>query len=373
MPYHPETSVIMGLARIQRERRLPPEAVARSTHTIISGATVEAVNVVLEGDVYREYRIIDVAAHFKLRDPGEEELAEIIQVQAGQRALVGQELARRGKGRRTKTLISPAEGQVIRVEGSRIILQLSERAVEIKARMPGKVEDADNRAVRILGTGALIQCAWGNGKFTYDAYRFLPEDGFVGLSKLDPRISEYRRVVVVSPHPINKGDLLVAQQQEAAGVVAPCMPSNLREFAMQLTFPVLLTEGFGQRRPTALVYRLLQDNMGRQAAFDAAIPDHWSHNRPEIMIQLPSEGILPPTPALDQALVEGAQVRVTRAPWDGMVGEVVELPDMPQRLPNGLRLPCARVRLPGDRVELVALANLELLGPPVEASPASGY
>jgi hypothetical protein len=207
-----------------------------------------------------------------------------------------------------------------------------------------------------------LQCAWGNGRYSYSVFKFVPEDGFVGLSKLDPRISDYRGVVIVSPQPLNKGDLMVAQQQEAGGVVAPGMPSNLREFAMQLTFPVLLTEGFGRRRPSPLIYRLLGDNMKRQAAFDAVIPDPWSWDRPEIVIPLPAGGVLPPTPALDRALKVGARVQVTRAPWEGLIGEVVELPESPQVVDSGLRVPSARVRLSNERVGLVPLANLELLG-----------
>ncbi|MBN2305365.1 MAG: hypothetical protein JXQ72_12845 [Anaerolineae bacterium] len=365
MPYYPETTVVMGLARITRERRLPPNAAPRPSHTLLPGSTAEAVNTVLEGDIFREYRILDVAEELRLRRPSPEQLAEIIMVKEGQRALVGQELARRGSGRRARVLASPAEGQVVLVDGSRIILQLSERTLEIKAGIPGRVEEADSRFVRLTGNGALIQCVWGNGGYVYTSYKFLPEGGFVALSKQDPRISEYRQTVLISPQPVDKGALLVAQQQQIAGVVAPSMASNLREFALQLTFPVLLTEGFGQRRPTALIYRLLQDNMGRQASFNASVPDHWSPDRPEIMIQLPSEGIVPRTPALDQPVRVGAPVRITRAPWDGLVGEVVELPTQPQRLANGLRLPCARVRLPDDRVEWVALANVELLGQPV--------
>jgi hypothetical protein len=359
MLYYPETTIIQGLVRVIRERRLPPQAIPRPTHTI-TGQPVEAVNVVLEGDILKDYCILDVAEYFRLRNP--EQAAELIEVEAGKRVQVGTELAVRGTGRRTRTLTSSVDGQVIQVDGSRIFIQQSERAVEVLAKIPGDVESAEPHAVKIVSNGALIQCAWGNGQFCYEAYRFLPGEGFVGLSKLDVRISEYRHVVIISPYPINKGDLLVAQQQQAAGVVAPSMPSNLREFAMRLTFPVLLTEGFGQRRRTELIYHLLQSNMGRQAAFDAAVPDRWSENRPEIMIPLPSGGVLPPTPALDQALTVGAQVRITRAPWDGFVGTIVELPKTPQIVDNGLRVLSAKVQIPDGPVGWVPLANLELLG-----------
>jgi len=344
-----------------RDRRLPRVTIPRLSH-LVAGTNVEAVNVVLEGDILREYRILDIAEALKIKDPDPSKIAAVLQIEEGERAQLGQELARRGKGRRGRVLLAPAAGVVVRIHEQRLVLQISERTVEVQAKIPGEIEKVESHLVRVVGNGAIMQGAWGNGKFCYEAFRFLPEDGFVGLSKLDVRISEYRGVVLISPVPINKGDLLVAQQQEAAGVVAPSMASNLREFAMGLTFPVLLTEGFGQKRPTALIYNLLRDNMGRQASFDAVTPDIWSDERPEIMIPLPSGGMTPPTPSLDRALTVGAQVRITRAPWDGFIGDVVELPETPQVVGNGLRVPSAKVRLPGGRIGLVPLANLELLG-----------
>jgi hypothetical protein len=57
-------------------------------------------------------------------------------------------------------------------------------------------------------------------------------------------------------------------------------------------------------------------------------------------------------------------VRITRAPWDGTIGTVRELPARPHKLDNGLRLPCARLELPGGRTAVVPLANLEMMGEP---------
>ena len=55
-------------------------------------------------------------------------------------------------------------------------------------------------------------------------------------------------------------------------------------------------------------------------------------------------------------------VRITRAPWNGMIGNVVELPEAPQVVGSGLRVASAKVRLPNERIGVVPLANLELLG-----------
>ena len=359
MPYYPETTVIKGLVRVVRERHLPSDAMPTPAH-VVSGDTVEAVHTVLQGDVLREYRILDAAEALKMRDASG--VAEFLLVEEGDRVKFGQELARRGRGRRMRVLRCPTDGQVIRIEGHRLIIQVNEQTLEVQARIPGDVESAGDYAVKIAGTGALLQCAWGNGQFFFGNYRFLPENGFVGLSKIDVHISEYRNVVVVSKEPVSKADLLVAQQQEVAGVIAPSMSSNLRNFAMQLTFPLLLTEGFGQCRPTGLIYNLLESNLGRQAAFNAAVPDLWEGERPEIMIPLPSGGMLPPTPELVRPLQEGDQVRVTRAPWAGQIGDVAELPEAPQTVQSGLRLPSARVRLENGAMVTVPLANLDLLG-----------
>ncbi|MBN1680081.1 MAG: hypothetical protein JW966_07300 [Anaerolineae bacterium] len=368
MSYYPDMTIIQGMARIQRERRLPPNVVPDTSSTLVSlGMPTQAMQIVLQGDMRGEYRILDVGKFFKVRDP--DEVETLIQVHPEQRVQFGQELARRGRGRRAKVLQSPADGEVVRIERGQIILQVSERHVEILARVPGDIEDAEARAVQIVTRGAAIQCAWGNGQSVFGPYQFLPEDGFFALSKMDVSISEYRNVVVISTAPVSKGDLLVARQQEAWGVVAPSMPSDLREFAMQLKFPVLLTEGFGQRRPTSLIYNLLQTNIGRTAAFDAVTPDPWSTEQPEIVIPLPSGSVTPPTPALDQPLQVGTQVRIVRRPWEGFIGEVVELPPKPQVIENGLQVRCARVQLSNSRVEVIPLANLELLGQSVGRPP----
>lgn len=359
MSYYPETRVVKGLARVVRERRLPAHAAPRPA-AVPTGLTIEAVQVVLQGDVLRDFRLIDVADYFDTRDA--ERAASWIEVAEGDRVAQGQPLARRGKGRRARTLDSPANGVIARVDGARIVLQVSEQTVEILSKIPGEITAAEPHAVHVAGIGALIQCLWGNGKYAFATLRGLPENGFAGLSKLDVRISEYRNVAVLSQQPLTRGDLLVAQQQALAGVIAPSMPSGLREFAQELPFPVLLTEGFGDRQPTELIYRLLQSNIGRQAALDAAIPDPWSPDRPEIMIPLPSGGTLPMTPALHERLAVGARVRLVRAPWSELTGEVIELPATPQPVENGLRVPCARVRVSDGRIAVVPLANLESLG-----------
>ena len=169
--------------------------------------------------------------------------AGIHQVRGNPIVEAGQVLAQRGRGRRTTTITAPTRGRVD-PRGHKIVLQRIERTVEVFAGIPRRGRLTENGTVVISGTGA-DQCAWGNGPLCTDV-RFLPDDGFIGLAAQDVRISEYRRVVVVSPEPLpaRPGD----RGGPGGGGRRARVCLHLREFALG-PFPIVLTEGFGQRRP----------------------------------------------------------------------------------------------------------------------------
>jgi hypothetical protein len=146
----------------------------------------------------------------------------------------------------------------------------------------------------------------------------------------------------------------------------------LREVALRQKIPVILTEGFGDHRMSDLVYNLLRDNLGRPALIDATEPKRWSSSRPELIIPLSSGSSLPPPPETDQPIVEGALVRLIRAPYNGMAGRVRRVVDTPRTVENGLRLPGAEVQLGNGRLVFVPLANLEMLGRSADAPGTGG-
>jgi hypothetical protein len=55
-------------------------------------------------------------------------------------------------------------------------------------------------------------------------------------------------------------------------------------------------------------------------------------------------------------------VRITRAPYAGRTGEVVEIPSNRILLANGLRVMGAYVEIGVDEIVAVPLANIELAG-----------
>jgi hypothetical protein len=56
------------------------------------------------------------------------------------------------------------------------------------------------------------------------------------------------------------------------------------------------------------------------------------------------------------------RVRINRAPYAGQTARIVDLPDSPVQIENGLRVLSAQVKLQDGREVLVPMANLEALG-----------
>jgi hypothetical protein len=116
---------------------------------------------------------------------------------------------------------------------------------------------------------------------------------------------------------------------------------------------------------------LLRDNNNRLVSINAVEPMRWSGERPELLIQLPTN-ISAPLPIMDQPLAEGSVVRITRMPLQGKVGRVRKLVESPRIVDNGLRLAGAEVQLQNGEIVFVPLANLETLGRALDRDKQSG-
>ncbi len=370
MPYYPEHSFIIGLATIRRERRLPSGAIGEVV--VREHQRVEASDVVLEGSVPGDFVILSALERLGLRTP--DQLTEdMFEVQVGNLVERGQILATRGKGRGAKTVKAPTDAVVARIEGGQIILQVNPRPVQIRAMCPGEITSVRGNTEVLLETvGALIQCAWGNGKRAYSTYKPEPAEGIESL-KGEALLQQYRSTAIIMTRPILSTMVFnAAVEQEVVAIIAPSMHADLREAALRQTIPIVLTEGFGEQQMSEIVYNLLRDNIGRPAMIDATEPARWSPDRPEIVIPLPSGGALPPAPEADRPLAEGAVVRITRAPYAGMTGRVRRVSETPRAVENGLRLAGAEVQLSSGRTVFVPLANLEMLGRAADAQGTGG-
>ena len=108
------------------------------------------------------------------------------------------------------------------------------------------------------------------------------------------------------------------------------------------------------------VFELLETNDGREASINGKIETRWGVTKPEVIIALPADTV-PPDAQPGVPLTVGAQVRITRAPYMGLVGVVTDIPDIRESIETGARVRGAEVDLGDEAPVLVPLANLELL------------
>lgn len=354
--FYPDQSLVMPMTVIRRERLLPPGA--RGRVLVREGQRVGAFELVARGVIATRYLIVNLTAALGVRDP--KALDELLVVSPGEVVDEGRVIAR-DRRRERDLLHAPATGVVAQMHDGRLILETGLRQVEVRAGFDGVVASLrGERGVLLETTGTLVQGAWGNGRTHYGLLKLEPEDGLESLV-VDEFETAWRDSIVVVKGPLTRSLFRRARDQGLGGLIAPGMDAHLRESALGLKMPVLLTEGFGARQMSPLVYNVLAECAGRQVSLEANAPRRQESERPEVIAPLHQERMLP-TLSPDEPLRVGAEVRITREPYLGVVARVKNLPPQPRLIENGLRLPVAEVSLPSGRDALVPLANLELLG-----------
>lgn len=363
MPYYPETTIILGSTRIIREYRLPPNAIGRAE--VSSGLSVAPHTVLLAGTIPSDVIFLDAVRLLGLRSAAQI-TEEMLQVPVGEVYESGVPLLINGKGRRAKKVVTPKRARFAQLEGGRVLLQTDPQPVEVHALMEGRVNSVSEDRVVLETGGALIQAAWGNGKARYGTLAFAGEES--GLERIGLADEEDSgRIVVLDQSIQSAATFSEAKQKHWRGIIAPSMSSALREQARQLEIPLILTEGFGNLPYSDIVYKLLESNRGRFTTLDAVEPSVWHSARPEIIIPTGLNARLR-LPELNVPLVVGATVRLTRLPHLGRIARVLNLPESPVTVENGLRVAAAEVQFADNsEVAFVPLANVELIGRPLDA------
>ncbi len=354
--YYPDQTTILAQTTIRRERLLPPDVMGRVD--VEEGLSVREVDIVAQGVRASRYVVVDLAAHLGTADP--DLLAEMIIVHDREPVEEGKILATDKKKKRT--VRAPANGIVAQVLGSRIVLHTGLVKEELRANLRGTVVSVrPGRGVLIETIGGLVQGVWGNGEVGFGFLKMEPRDGLSSV-EVDEFSNEWRGAVVVVQGSLEQADMARAAAQGMGGLIAASMSANLRRIALKLKIPILLTEGFGSDRMNRLAAGVLESYVDRQVSVIAHEPDRWTPDRPEVIIPTGGDSKTSPPPSRNEPLRVGAEVRILRKPYTGVIARVKMLPRTPQRIENGLRLPVAEVTLPSGRAVTVPLVNLELFG-----------
>jgi hypothetical protein len=223
------------------------------------------------------------------------------------------------------------------------------------------VQVLERRGVVIQANGALVQGVWGNGRDVVAVMRIAPDAGIETIAK-DTLDTTYKGEIVVTRHPLTAEALEIAEIRAFDGIIAPSMSAELLERVQALDIPVMLTAGFGKVLMNSSILAVLSELDGRQAALDAAALGRYATRRPQVVINRPMTGEEISAIPEQIALRPGMRVRITRAPYFGQTGTIVEIPQEPRQLSNGLRVPCALVDVLETHPVAIPLANIELAG-----------
>lgn len=356
MAYYPEQRFASSWARIQREALLPEEAVG--TVRVKQGDRVDILDVVARGLIPARHIVIDATEQLRLRNP--DILPELMLVDLRTPVEAGAPIAGQNpeRGRR---VFAPLDGLVVYVGEGRIIMQQSPEIIEIEAGVRGRVTSVyPNRGVSIQATGAVIQGVWGNGKTALASLSLEPNEGILNM-EMDELEQAYRNAIIITRNAITEPTFTVGNVRGFAGIIAPSMDAALIPLALECNFALLLTEGFGSTRMALEIYEMLEQFAGNQATLDAYRPRRWQPRRAEVVINRPPAGATDERQA-GVALAIGMRVRVTRQPFQGETGTVIDLPRQRILVENGLRVHCAGVQMQAGETVAIPLANLELAG-----------
>jgi hypothetical protein len=192
--------------------------------------------------------------------------------------------------------------------------------------------------------------------------RLEPESGIEAVFE-DEIDLKYMGTIIVTRRKLSRFTLEAILELGFAGLVAPSMDYTLRDLALSTSKPIMITEGFGATPMNRIMLAGLADLEGQHVLVDAYMPRAGDHRRPEVIVNAqPRQGETPSRPNIMLTLRPGLSVRITRDPYAGQSGQVVNLLKSPILVDNGLRLPCAQITLAAGETVTVPIANLEVIG-----------
>jgi len=317
---------------------------------------VQAGDVLAEAEPAARFYSLDLARALGL--PAKEAV-KYVRRERGERVDAGDVLAGPA-GVTRRTLRAPAAGEVVGLQDGRLIFEARGAVVALRASFAGIVVGSDGvQSVTLETTGALVQAVWGNGKQESGVMRQVTG---TASDRLEPSLFDLslRGAVILGGICTQPSALQQAAELSVRGLILGSLAADLVQQARRLSFPVVVTEGFGEIAMNSAAFSLLMTNVGREVTVDGRAGGSYSLQRPEVIIPLPAARQV----ALPDEVVPinpGVRVRVIQAPYMGAVGVVREIPVRAVAYPSGVLARSARVELEGSGPAMIPLANLEIL------------
>jgi hypothetical protein len=214
----------------------------------------------------REFTAVEVA---KQLDIERDKLGPYLKVKPGDEVDRGQWLAEIFRGGAFKYVESPVRGKVNRVDkhfGIVLIEPLLEE-LQVKAWLPGVVQDVSDRGCTVASKGTVITGIWGSGGETAGPLTFSSV--------------ESGRVVVRDF--ADTATIAQVKERGAAGLV--CAGVNLQEvIEPHPPFTIVVLGGFGEQRLPEDVRAILAEHEGRLTLLDGTTQLRVGVRRPQIIL-----------------------------------------------------------------------------------------
>jgi hypothetical protein len=349
---------VVKFARVRRERVLP----ARGVVMVTAGNRVGALDVVAKVTGAGNLRPVPLARYLRTQETA---LEKYLLKQPGEDFAAREILASKPEsfGMLRRIYRAPSAGRIAAAQGAWLVLDLADTAFELRALYRGTVINVMTRqGVVIEATGALVQGVWGAGGEGYGAIRQMVDqpESVLNEERVDVTL---RGTVLLAGAGITEAALRRAAQERVAGLIVGGLAPELRHLCAELQVPTLVTDGFGARAMSTLIFDLLAAHVGEETIINA--PDiPAASNRPEAFIPIlagtgSGETAVPPPTLIAQV---GAQVRVIGGARRGQIGQIAEIAHLPRTLESGVGAWGAEIALgAGERV-FVPWENLELIG-----------
>ncbi len=349
----PTTNYVLPLTTIYRRRMLP----APGKVLVRQGQKVAPHDVVAQAKIAADHVLLDVARGLRIHPKKAEKYIDRV---AGEQVVEGDVIATGPQGMVRRVMRSPCDGRIVYIKNGQVLLQQAEEPFELIAGYAGIISEMiSDQGVIVEMSGALVQGVWGNGKVEFGLMVVISREPGAVL-KLENVDVSLRGGILLGGHLADLDTLRALGEIPIRGLILGSMPSRFAEVALEMPFPVLLTEGFGRLPMNMAAYRLLSTNNNREISLNAESYDPYKGLRPEVVIPLPITG-KPAPPPLPQEIAPQQRVRLVRAPYASQVGTIQGVIPGLTNFPSGIVAQGVQVRLDSGERVVVPLANLQVL------------
>jgi hypothetical protein len=343
---------VYPLITIRRTRLLPVDGRV----LVRNGQKVSPMDVVAEANPSPEHLILNVARGLGLPP---EKVDELFHFKQGDRVSDGAILAG-PVGVPRRVVRAPWDARIIFAGDGQIMLAREQQPFELHAGMPGVVVSVvPDRGVVLQNTGGLIQGVWGNKKLDVGIMRVVQDNDSSRISTKELDVN-LKGAIIVGGY-CNDVELLhSAAELPVRGLILGSMVSSMEALALEMPYPIILIDGFGEFPMNSAGYELLKMNNQREVVINAEGYNRWEGKRPEIVIPIPEQEQLP-EPKYSSELSTNQRVKILMGPNQAEVGVLIAIRSKIEMFPSGIKAAAGVVRLKKGETLVVPLANIEIL------------